>query len=122
MSDWLNSETGQNVKVVKSRWPWSNPLSAYSGLSEFSQNYKVVKLVIVVKRQTGQMSNWSKSETGQNLKLVKSQSGQIHLAVIRDLVSFLRIPKWSNWSKWSKWSNVKVVKCQTGQNLKLVKI
>jgi hypothetical protein len=151
MSDWSNSETGQNVKVVKSRWRWSNPLSAYSGLSEFSQNYKVVKLVIVVKCQTGQISNWSKSETGQksewsnplgghsglgefsqnsklvklvkvvkvvkcqtgqmsdwsksetgqNLKLVKCQSGQIHSAVIRDLVSFLRIPKWSMWSKWS---------------------
>jgi hypothetical protein len=83
---------------------WSNPLGGYSGLGEFSQNSKVVnvvKVVIVVKFETGQMSNWSKSETGQNLKLVKSQSGQIHLAVIRDLLSFLRITKWSMWSKWS---------------------
>jgi hypothetical protein len=59
---------------------WSNPLGGYSGLGELSQNYKVVnvvKVVIVVKFETGQMSNWSKSETGQmskwsNVKVVKS--------------------------------------------------
>ena len=53
------------------------PFQGHSG-----QNRKVVKLV---KGQSGQTSKWSNFETGQNVKVVKSQSGQIHLAFFREL-------------------------------------
>ena len=91
---------------------WSNPVSAYSGLSEFSK-----KLQTGQTGQTGQISNWS------NLKMVK-------------------FPNWSNFQtgqtgQISKWSNpvgaysglgefsknyklVKLVKLQTGQNFEIV--
>ena len=72
------------------------------------------------------MSNWSNSETGQILKLVKSQSGQIHSALIRELASYLRITKWSNseTGQIPNWSNLKLVKfwnwsnSETGQKSK----
>jgi hypothetical protein len=98
------------------------------------------------------MSN--RSKYGQNLKMVKCQSGQIPLARDRHLESFLKwsnrkigqtgqMSEWSNWQmlnwsnpvgadaglieiphncKWSNRSNLKLAKCQTGQNLELVKI
>jgi hypothetical protein len=59
MSNWSNFQTGQTGQISN----WSNPVSAYSGLREFSKKLQTGRTGQT--GQSGQISKWS------NVKLVK---------------------------------------------------